>query len=66
MNKNAMLTVDIENLDMEAAARVAQRFVLKEIYLVDAKISRDPLIDVCPRLFPWSINALRKFSRPKK
>ena len=44
MNKNAMLAVDIENLDMEIAARVAQRFVLKEIYLVDAKISRDPLI----------------------
>ena len=44
MNKNAMLAVDIENLDMEIAARVAQRFVLKEIFLVDAKISRDPLI----------------------
>jgi hypothetical protein len=44
MNKNAMLAIDIENLDMEIAARVAQRFVLKEIYLVDAKISRDPLI----------------------
>jgi len=44
MNKNAMLAVDIENLDMEIAARVAQRFVLKEIYLVDAKISRDPLV----------------------
>ena len=43
MNKNAVLAVDIENLDMEIAARVAQRFVLKEIYLVDAKISRDPL-----------------------
>jgi hypothetical protein len=45
MNKNAMLAVDIENLDMEIAARVAQRFVLKEIFLVDAKISRDPLIE---------------------
>lgn len=44
MNKNAVLPVDIENLDMEIAARVAQRFVLKEIYLVDAKISRAPLI----------------------
>jgi hypothetical protein len=30
-------------LDMEMAAWVAQRYVLKEIYLVDAKISRDPL-----------------------
>ena len=45
MNKNAMLAVDIENLDMEAAARVAQRFVLQEIFLVDAKMSRDPLIE---------------------
>jgi hypothetical protein len=44
MNKNAMLAVNIDKLDVEAAARVAQRFVLKEIYLVDAKISRDPLI----------------------
>jgi hypothetical protein len=43
MNKNALLAV--ENLDIEIAARVAQRFVLKEIYLVDAKISRDPLIE---------------------
>jgi hypothetical protein len=45
MNKNAMLAVDIEKLDMEAAARVAQLFVLQEIFLVDAKISRDPLIE---------------------
>jgi hypothetical protein len=45
MNKNAMLAVDIENLDMEIAARVAQKYVLKEIYLVDAKISRDPLTE---------------------
>jgi hypothetical protein len=44
MNTNAMLTIDIGNLDTEIAARVAQRYVLKEIYLVDAKISRDPLI----------------------
>jgi hypothetical protein len=44
MNTNAMLTIDIGNLDTEIAARVAQRYVLKEIFLVDAKISRDPLI----------------------
>jgi hypothetical protein len=30
-------------LDMGMAAQVAQRHVLKEIYLVDAKISRNPL-----------------------
>lgn len=45
MNKNAMLAVDIEKLDMEAAARVAQLFALQEIFLVDARISRDPLIE---------------------
>jgi hypothetical protein len=44
MKNNAVLEVDLDKLDMEIAARVAQRFVLKEIYLVDAKISRDPLI----------------------
>jgi hypothetical protein len=44
MNKNAVLVVDIENLDVEIATWVAQRIVLKGIYLVDAKISRDPLI----------------------
>jgi hypothetical protein len=43
MKKSAMLRVDIQNLDMEMAARVAQRNVLQEIYLVDAKISRAPL-----------------------
>ena len=32
-------------LDMGMAARVAQLYVLKEIYLVDAKISRDPMIE---------------------
>lgn len=45
MNNNAVLEVDLDKLDMEAAARVAQRFVLREIFLVDAKISRDPLIE---------------------
>lgn len=45
MNKNAMLAAAIENLDMGMAARVAQRLVLQEIFLVDAKISRDPLIE---------------------
>jgi hypothetical protein len=44
MDKNAMLELAIDNLDMAMAARIAQRFVLKEIYLVDAKITRDPLI----------------------
>jgi hypothetical protein len=44
MNNNAVLEVGLDKLDMEAAARVAHRFVLQEIFLVDAKISRDPLI----------------------
>jgi hypothetical protein len=57
MNKNAMLTVDIENLDMEIASRVAQRFVLKEIYLVDTKISRDPFI-----VFPETLSLEHKCS----
>jgi len=43
MEKGAILAVDVEKVDMEAAARVAQWFVLQEIFLVDAKISRDPL-----------------------
>ena len=38
-----MLTLDIEKVDSEIAARVAQRYVLKDIYLVGGKISRDPL-----------------------
>jgi hypothetical protein len=44
MKNNAVLEVDLDELDMDVAARVAQRFVLQEIFLVDAKISRDPLI----------------------
>ncbi len=44
MKNNAVLEIGLEKLDMEAAARVAQKFVLQEIFLVDAKISRDPLI----------------------
>ena len=43
MKNNAVLEVGLDKLDMEAAARVAQQFVLQEIFLVDAKISRDPL-----------------------
>lgn len=42
MKNNAVLEV-YTKLDMEVAARVAQRFSLQEIFLVDAKISRDPL-----------------------
>jgi hypothetical protein len=44
MQNNAILKVGLDKLDLQAAARVAQRFVLQEIFLVDAKISRDPLI----------------------
>ena len=35
------LLAGVENLDMEAVARVAQKAILEEIYLNDAKISRD-------------------------
>ena len=38
-----MLTLDIEKVDSEIAARVAKRYRLQEIYLVGGKISRDPL-----------------------
>jgi preprotein translocase subunit SecB len=44
MQKSAMLAETGESLDMEAIARVAQKAVLDEIHLVDAQISRDPLI----------------------
>ena len=43
MQKSTMLTAGLENLDMQAVARVAQKAVIEEIYLVDAKVSRDPL-----------------------
>ena len=39
-----MLMAAIENLDMGIAARMAKEEVLQEICLIDAKISRDPLI----------------------
>ncbi len=42
MENNAVLAVAVEN--MEIANRVAQSFRLKEIFLVDAKVSRDPEI----------------------
>jgi hypothetical protein len=45
MKNNAVFEVGLGKLDMEAAARVAQLFVLQEIFLVDAKMSRDPLIE---------------------
>lgn len=44
MKNNALLEVGLDKLDLQAAAQVAQRFVLKEIFLVNAKISRDPMI----------------------
>jgi hypothetical protein len=42
INNNAVLAVAVEN--METANRVAQSFRLKEIFLVEAKVSRDPEI----------------------
>ena len=44
MQKSAILAATIENMDMRMAARVARMAVLQEIYLIDAKITRDPLI----------------------
>jgi len=42
IDNNAVLAVAVEN--METANRVAQSFRLKEIFLVDAKVRRDPEI----------------------
>lgn len=44
MDNNVVLEVGLDQLDMEAAARVAQRYVLQEIFLMEAKIERAPLI----------------------
>jgi hypothetical protein len=44
MKNNAVLETELEKLDMEVAARVAQKYVLQEIFMVEAKISRDQLI----------------------
>jgi hypothetical protein len=41
MENSAILDVAIENLDIGIGSKVAQLAVLKDIYLVDAKISRD-------------------------
>ncbi len=41
MQKRTMLAEAAKNLDMEAVARVAQKAVLEEIYLVDAKMNRE-------------------------
>jgi hypothetical protein len=42
IDNNAVLAVPVQS--METANRVAQSFRLKEIFLVDAKVSRDPEI----------------------
>lgn len=44
MEKSVIYPADIEEIDIVRQSRVAQRQVLKDIYLVAAKISRDPLI----------------------
>lgn len=63
MKNNAVLEVGVEKLDMELQSRVAQWAVLRDIYLVDAKITRDPLISLpealtlehkCHTRFLWS------------
>jgi hypothetical protein len=41
MQKNTILAEAAKNLDMEAVARVAQKAGLEEIFLIDAKVSRD-------------------------
>jgi hypothetical protein len=46
MKKSAILAADIKNFDMEAFARWAQLMVLEDILLVEAKIYRNPLIEL--------------------
>jgi hypothetical protein len=55
MDNNAVLTAAVEN--METANRVAKSFRLKEIYLVDAKVTRDPEI-----VSPESLDLEHKYS----
>jgi len=43
MRKSANPVAGLENLDMKAVARVARKAILEEIYLFEAKISRDSL-----------------------
>ena len=43
MPESAALTEGLENLDMKAVARVAEKAILEEIILFDAQINRDPL-----------------------
>lgn len=44
MQKITMIAEAAENLDMDAVARVAQKAGLKEICLIEAKMSRDPQV----------------------
>ena len=44
MEDKAVLKLRLEKFDMKAAAIVAQEAILEEIYLVDGKISRKPLL----------------------
>jgi hypothetical protein len=44
MEKSVIYPVDIEKLDIDLQSRVAQWAVLQDISLVEAKITRDPLI----------------------
>ena len=61
MKNNAVL--EVYKLDMELAARVAQRFVLQEIFLVDARISRNPLT-VPPETFSLKHKCSREVLPP--
>jgi hypothetical protein len=44
MEKIVIYPVDIEKIDIARQSRIAQRYILQDIYLVGAKISRDPLV----------------------
>ena len=61
MENRAILKVF--NLGAEEAARVAEKVVLKEIYLVDAKTWRDPLV-ICPEALVLEHKCSTEILRP--
>ncbi len=64
MENRAIYTLEIWNPDMEAAA-AAQKAILEEIYLVDAKITRDPLV-ISPEVLTLEHKCSTEFLKPEK
>jgi hypothetical protein len=64
MEKHATLNIELFNVDMEAAA-AAQKAVLEEIFLVDAKITREPLV-ISPKVLTLEHKCSTEFLKPEK